>query len=546
MTEQSKFIKRLKQQDRHGAQNVNTILADLYTQLEKVFEVNQKGAKDLIRQNVFTLLADGAQDAYDKVNILEKRNRGLSESLKINTERAAELGYAFDKQATAVKMNADKLKQYAGELNKVFVGQSRFLANADGFGKKVTEQLKKFRAELGMSDESYQQLLKNQALFTKQGQSVQKGMEAFEDLLKDAATEYGQSFEAVEATVAEIVAGMDSETAARFSRQIQDSPKAFIKSALEAKKLGLEMSKILSIGDNFLDVESAIANEIELQALGAKKLNVAEIQRATLAGDTEALQHQISEYVAANGEELKRNPYLLQKSAEAFGLQKSELLDIYAQQQLNNEATASGVEAIQATAAATTDIRSKKEQMQDEANINYADAIVKSFTGGAADMSKHVTEIAKTAMDAQTAALSNAERISKALGDSRFLNTIMASMKTYDSVVKMYNVIKGGNVAGAEDALGAQTPPKAGDLFIPASSGDTVISGPFGAFTMHPGDDILAAPNIREAAGGGTAALVAALSKMSFHVTNVFDGDKINSSLTIRQGQTLNNINNIA
>jgi hypothetical protein len=51
-------------------------------------------------------------------------------------------------------------------------------------------------------------------------------------------------------------------------------------------------------------------------------------------------------------------------------------------------------------------------------------------------------------------------------------------------------------------------------------------------------------PNARSAVaskrGSDTAAIVAALQAMSFHVTNIFDGDKIQSQLTIRQGQRLN------
>jgi hypothetical protein len=89
-----------------------------------------------------------------------------------------------------------------------------------------------------------------------------------------------------------------------------------------------------------------------------------------------------------------------------------------------------------------------------------------------------------------------------------------------------------------------------GNCCVAAGSGGsgTVISGPYGSFSMHPGDDILAAPNIRNATAGGgsdTSAIIAALQGMSFHVTNVFDGDKIQSSLSIRQGQTLNNINQV-
>ena len=91
------------------------------------------------------------------------------------------------------------------------------------------------------------------------------------------------------------------------------------------------------------------------------------------------------------------------------------------------------------------------------------------------------------------------------------------------------------------------------DVFIPASGGN-VISGAFGSFELNPKDDILAMPNARDAisnqgsttsnittqGGTDTAALIAALQAMSFHVTNTFDGDKIQSQLTIRQGQRLN------
>jgi hypothetical protein len=87
------------------------------------------------------------------------------------------------------------------------------------------------------------------------------------------------------------------------------------------------------------------------------------------------------------------------------------------------------------------------------------------------------------------------------------------------------------------------TPSKAEDIFIPAG-GSNVISGPLGSFSLNPKDDIIAMPNARAALAGGSdaSALIAALQNMTFHVTNVFNGDKIQSNLTIRKGQTLNNI----
>jgi hypothetical protein len=181
--------------------------------------------------------------------------------------------------------------------------------------------------------------------------------------------------------------------------------------------------------------------------------------------------------------------------------------------------------------------------MQDEQAIKYAEMLLDKY-GTPESMANAVTELATKAMDIQKSGMSAADSISKSLAQSNLDDMLISFKKTYDTLSELWNVVSSG---GATTGISTTTTQPRSDLFIPASGADTVISGPFGAFTMNPGDDILAAPNIREAAGGGgTSALVAALSKMSFHVTNVFDGDKIKSQLEIRQGQTLNNINNIA
>lgn len=555
MTDQSKLIARLKQQPRHGL-TASEAMDEFNKALKESFELYKQGAGDVMRDNVFKALSKNIQDAYTEVNVLEKRNRSLADTLKVSTKRAAELGFAFDQQAAKLKINSAKLKQYSGELSKLIPGQTRFLSNQSGLGAKIAKQLDDMRNKLGLSAEQYEQLLKNQTLFSKSGESVEAGMERFDALLREAAASSGQSFEGVQATVAEIVAGMDSETAARFSRQIEDQPEAFIRSALAAKKLGVEMNKLLSIGDNFLDVESAIANELELQLLGAKELNVAEIQRATLAGDTEALQQQITKFVEANGEQFKKNPFLLEKAAEAYGMQKSELLDMYAQLKLNNEAAEKAGAISAETAATNNDIRTEEQKLQDEANKKETAALLeqyKDIVAANGDVQKgidlftnQVTNLSKLAHDAQDSALKNAGEIANALGNSTFVTALQGGVKLYERVNTLIDMLKPGGASQLSgESIGQMQTGK--DLFIPADSGNTVISGEFGAFTMHPGDDILAAPNIREASGGGSsAAVVAALSKMSFHVTNVFDGDKIKSSLEIRQGQTLNNINNIA
>lgn len=542
MTDHSKLIARLKQQPRHGS-----ALDDFNTAMQKTFALYEKGAADLMRENIFKTLANNIQNAYNEVNVLEKRNRSLSDSLKVSTDRAAKLGQEFDKTADRLKINSDKFKQYAGELNKLIPGQTRFLKVAGGLGEKIAKQAELMRNKLGLTAEQYEQLLKNQTLFADKNQTVSQGMDQFTAILKQSAVEAGTTFEAVEATIAETVASMDSETAARFGRMSKES---FVKAALAAKKLGVEMGTLLSIGDSFLDVESAIATELELQLLGAKDLNVAAIQKAALAGDALALEQELEKFVKSNGEQLKQNPILLEKAATAFNMQKSDLLDLYAQQKLNNEAAAEAgnIELDQnATLQDRLDIRTEDQKLKDAASLQETANILAKYPTPEA-MAKQVTDIAALAQKAQLEALTGAEKIATALSENAFVRTLKGAVSLYNNLTGLYDQLKpGGSATIGTEVLGRGGATATGnDLFIPAGGSDTVISGPFGAFTMNPGDDILAAPGIREAGGGGTSAVIAALSKMSFHVTNVFDGDKIKSSLEIRQGQTLNNINNIA
>jgi hypothetical protein len=555
MTDQSKLIARLKQQPRHGS-----AIDDFNEALKQTFALYQEGAGDVMRDNVFKVLSKNIQDAYNEVNVLEKRNRSLSDALKVSTKRAAELGFAFDQQGEKLSINSAKLKQYVGDLNKLIPGQTRFLSNQTGLGAKIAKQLDDMRNKLGLTDTQYEQLLKNQTLFAGSNEKVSDGMDKFAKILEQAAVEAGTTFEGVQATIAETVASMDSEAAARFGRMSKEN---FVKAALAAKKLGVEMNTLLGIGDSFLDVESAIATELELQLLGAKDLNVAAIQKAALAGDALELEQQLENFIRANGEQLKENPILLEKSAAAFQMQKSQLLDMYAQLKLNNEAAEYAGTISAETAKTNTNIQTEEQKLQDKASLDETKALLEKYNNitkiaqdGSVQVQKgidsfvnQVTNMATIADKAQTEALKNAGAIANTLGDSSFVTALQGGVKLYNRVNKLIELLKPGSTETSDGASIGQVntaAPTGNDLFIPAGGANTVISGPFGAFTMNPGDDILAAPGIREAGGGGASAVIAALSKMSFHVTNVFDGDKIKSSLEIRQGQTLNNINNIA
>jgi hypothetical protein len=565
-TEQLHLIKRLKQQPRLGMADDPIQAAS--KALKDLFATYKLGAEDVAREDAFGYLADKAQTAYKQINILEQRNRSLTDSFNVSTGRAAQLGFQFDTLSKTLSVNADKLKQYIGELKGLFPGQASYIATSGKFGEQIAKQTEMIRNKFGLSAEAAQGFIKAQTLM---GGATANN---FDTILKEAA-EFGKSlrgeYEGATTEIIEQLGTLDSETLAVYGQ----NKSGLFKAVIQAKKLGIEMSRVKDIGKSTLDIEQSIANELELQILGAKDINFEKIREAQLTNNAEEITKQLTTMIQENGEQFKKNPFLLEKAASAFGLQESELLDMYAQLQANNALEKDSTANVAARKKEIQDLidientrlgktmsaleeetfladkRATDEKMQDDASQAKTENLLSGFDN-AKQFAEKVQETARLGMELQNTALKSADTLASSLKDSDIYKALFAGGGVLGVFKDVADTIKSGKLSYTAGAAGGSTGGEKNDLFIPAGGANTVVSGPFGSFTLNKQDDILAAPNIRGAAGGGAdagaiaSAVAAALQGMSFQVTNVFDGDKIASSLQIRRGQTMNNLGNIA
>jgi len=561
---QIRLIAKLKQKPRHGVdpQAAKDALEKLNQIAQNVYDTFKTGGQDVARASGFKQVEDAVINAYEKVNILEKRNRKLSESFNVTTMRAAQLSKGFDKLGISLGVNTDKLKTYAGELKKVFPAQAAYLKDATGYGRAVMRQAEQMRNKLGLSAEVTAGFIQNQALLSGEAatnfNNLDEQIATFSENLRG-------SYEGAFTDIKEGIGNLDAETAAVFGQKGIGNLSGAI---IGAKKLGIELSKVLSTGTGFLDVEQAIGNEIELQILGAKDLNVAAIQKARLEGNGLALTQELTNYLEANGEEMKRNPYLLQKSAEALGFSNDELLRMYSQLKINGrlEKDAGVVQSKnQKEIAAVIEYENKlrreagkdnltileeelflanklseAEKQSDKFQTEYAKSIDKT------DQVDQVMKLANGLTQQTTDAINMSSDIIEKLKDSEVIKVLLGAGGVIATIDAFITNLKTLATAGPGETIttgDGTTSKQMNDLFIPAG-GKNYVSGPLGSFELNPKDDIIAMPNARSAVaskrGSDTAAIVAALQAMSFHVTNIFDGDKIQSQLTIRQGQRLN------
>jgi len=214
MNNQLRLIAKLKQQPKHGAgPTAFELLKDQAEQLYKTFET---GGKDVVRASGFTLVGEAAINAYEKVNVLEKQNRKLSESFGVNTIRAAQLSKSFDTLGLKIGVNTDKLKTYAGELKKLFPGQAAYLANAKGFGERISKQLDLMRNKMGLSAEVTEGFIRNQALLSK---TSADNFDSVDAQIAEFSRGLRGSYEGAFTDITEGIGNLDAETAAVFGRK---------------------------------------------------------------------------------------------------------------------------------------------------------------------------------------------------------------------------------------------------------------------------------------------------------------------------------------
>lgn len=552
---QIKLIKRLKLQPKQGSDPLD----DVAKQLKGIFDAYSLGGKDIARENAFGFLAKQAQDVYEKLNVLEERNYKVQAGFKLSTNAAAKLGHQFDKLGQSIGANSDKLKTYLVDLNKTFAGQAKFFKEGNVFTTQISKEADAIRNKLKVTDDAFQGFLKFQVTAnteSKKGnlanQFVNSG-DAVATLAKEVQGFYAGA-------MTDLVEGLGSLPAS-IQATMGQYPKQLGLAVLKSKQLGLSLEKVQGVAEGMLDIERAIGAEIEYQILSGEELTTqdgksltAELQRAAIQQDANKQVDLLADYLSNNGEKLKDNIYLANQVAEMFGLSKDELFGAYQQlqanqeisdklfeKQTNNNTVLAGQFDKQ---VAKDDQRTQEEILKDQAQQQMVDELLQQYDTPA-KMATAVANLADMAQDMQNSALANAKSLASTFQNNKFMDFVFGAGGFAKTLKEAYDFVKTGNIQGTKEALGEGTGTEVvKDVFIPAGGASSVITGPKGSFALDPADDIIAMPNVRNAlankGGGDTSAVIAALKGMSFHVTNVFDGDKIQSQLTIRKGQRLN------
>jgi hypothetical protein len=281
-------------------------------------------------------LADKVYKVADGTRYLEDRNADLSKSLGISINAATKLGGMIDKNAKSFGVGGAKLRQYIGNL-KSLIGSFATLNDLieDDYGKTLINTQKIFVNSLKLTDQQANAFIKYSAGLKKDSTTQ---LLATQEMAK--AIEKQTGTQGVFLDLLEGVSALTEDLQIQYSR----IPGSLELGVLKAKALGLEMSDLQKTGEDLLDIESSIGQELEYQLISGRRLvdqqsgkSLTNMYReATLRGDASKQADIMNQLLEQEGDTLKNNLFARKQMSDLLGtdeatlaraLQKKEILE---------------------------------------------------------------------------------------------------------------------------------------------------------------------------------------------------------------------------
>ena len=474
-----------------------------------------RGLDRVIQQNEYT--AKSINDLYKSMSILEIRNAAINKSFGISSIATAKLADTYQKLSTNLKITNDQTNQYASSIHKLLPTFNQLGKENDEtyLGLIATQQV--LQTQLGLSEE----LANSYSLYaTQTGKNAVAQLQITDAIAKSLDPEgtIGDYH-----SIISDIANLTGDIQLQFGR----IPGKLELAVLRSKQLGLNFEQVSKAGDNLLNIESSVGQELNYQLLTGRRLvdqdgrSLTEKMRtAKLTGDAVGMQAAMQQILERESGTLETNLMARREMAEllqtdegtlARTLQKMRLLKDAAGKGIDLSLSKSDDERIKKLADAnytsdqiatmlqdtTNDTRTSNQIMEqqlqtlqdmkiiamvqatdDKSNYNIILALQKEMKKDAIERGKKNAFAELTTKEATQAGV------------------IMLSMDAAKPIIGLKNEVKAqGGSAGIQKAPAAETTLKDG-LIMPAGLGG-VISMPEGTIGFQENDGIAVSTNIK-------------------------------------------------
>jgi len=221
-----------------------------------------------------------------------------------------------------------------------------------------------------------------------------------------------------------------AENSEAFARYGAESAEDFVKASIATKKLGIEMSSLVSAADGLLNIEDSISKQMEAEVLIGRQLNLDKARQAALQGDYLTLTKELVNQVGSIEEFNSMNAIQQQALADSLGMSVGET-----RKMVENQDKIAGLseEALQHYKE-TGEIQEESNDLLSAENLALASTIV----SGAAAIAQLATQLGL-----RTSIFGMAKATSEVDSDSSGGGGQAGGLMEKFSKIKMSDVLKG-------------------------------------------------------------------------------------------------------
>ena len=494
---------------------------------------------------------------------LEDRTAGLQKSFGLNIEKATLFYGNLATLSKEMGVGATQLAAYSANLQKLIGGYANLskVSSMKPYMKDMLSAQTILQNQIGLSED---QAIKMQRYAALQRKSATDAIAEQEQI-----AEYMQNkldYDVTAKDLMEDISGLSGDVLLQYGKM----PGSLALAVTKAKLLGTSMEQLNKTGQNFLNIESSIGDELEYQLLSGRRLvnqqgqSLTNLYRqATIQGEAGKQADLMAQIVAQEGDTIRDNLFARQQLAKTLGVDEATLANMLSQQEMLKQLQEKGMDMVGASAEEldaaikntndsekkallsrlkdTYDQRTTDQKMQDSLDVMAA-TMISAFGSPSAlavQAVKRSEALLKGTAETTNTGPENAEGLRgslKSMGESviggKIVGEALSGISSFSKIFEggpqkiLENIVNAtGTVSVTSDNVTIATAGIKTENDVAMGPGvGRVISGPEGTFSLNNKDSIIAGTDLFSGGGGGdmaafAAAIVSAINNQTAELT---------------------------
>ena len=309
-----------------------SLIGDLTAAVGAIDNMGKQRAMQSIVSGLESQLGKFTAFAKD-LTILEQRFTGLQTSMGLTIEQTAVLGQNIDDFANSIGVGGKAIMELQKELKGVigpFSKMSDLITNT--YGKDMLRTSKALQMNLRLSSDTANKYIE---MASQSGKSLEKTL-ADHIQISNYIEQQVKGTEVTQEMISEM-ANQTADVSLHFGRLPGQLELAVIKS----KQLGINMAQLKTTGDNLLNIETSIGQEMEYQLLSGRRLVDNQGKSLTnkyreqmIAGKSSDMASTLNQILEQEGDTLRTNMFARKQMAELLSMDEATLAKMLNKQEI--------------------------------------------------------------------------------------------------------------------------------------------------------------------------------------------------------------------